>query len=218
MLTVNNLTKYFGKNKILNGVSFSLKKGEVLCLRGKSGAGKTTIVRCICNLEKPDDGEIFIDGLPSIRNKAPDKTYNRQVGMVSQGLDLFKNLTIMQNLVLAPVSLNCMSQSEAEDKARGLLQLLGIPDKENSYPCQLSGGEKQRSAVARACMLSPKVLFFDEPTSALDSKSSQEVAELIKTISNGGISVVVISHDNDFCNMLNCESVTIKEGKIALES
>lgn len=214
MLKVTNLCKSFGDKTVLDNITFSLEKGRILCLRGKSGAGKTTLIRCICNLDKADSGTISIDGVESLEKGKPDRNYQDKVGMVSQGLDLFPNLTVMDNITLAPVSRKLMDKKEAEDNALTLLESLGIGDKALSYPAQLSGGEKQRAAVARACALSPSVLFFDEPTSALDMTSTREVANLIEDIARRGISVVIITHDEAFCNMLNAETILIKDGKI----
>jgi len=214
MLKVTNLYKSFGDKTVLNNINFELGDGEILCLRGKSGAGKTTLIRCICNLDKADKGSIVIDGVESLENNRPNKNYQDKVGMVSQGLDLFPNLTVMENIVLAPVSRKLMTKEQAEKKAMEILDSLGISDKANSYPAKLSGGEKQRAAVARACILSPSVLFFDEPTSALDIDSTQDVANLIEEIAANNISVVIITHDEPFCNMLNARTIVIKDGKI----
>ena len=215
MLKVTNLYKSFGERTVLNDISFELNKGEILCLRGKSGAGKTTLIRCICNLEKADKGTISINGIESLENGKPNKAYQNNVGMVSQGFDLFPNLNVMDNLTLAPVSRKLMTKEEAEKAALALLESLDIGDKVKSYPRQLSGGEKQRVAVARACILSPSVLFFDEPTSALDMASTQEVANLIEDIAKRDIAVVIITHDEAFCNMLNAKEILIVNGKIA---
>lgn len=214
MLKVTNLYKSFGDKTVLNNISFELGDGEILCLRGKSGAGKTTLIRCICNLDKADEGSIVIDGVESLENNRPNKNYQDKVGMVSQGLDLFPNLTVMENIALAPVRRKLMTKEQAEKKALEILNSLGISDKANSYPSKLSGGEKQRAAVARACILSPSVLFFDEPTSALDIDSTQGVANLIEEIAANNISVVIITHDELFCNMLNARTIVIKDGKI----
>lgn len=215
MLKVRNLYKSFGEQTVLNDISFELNKGEILCLRGKSGAGKTTLIRCICNLEQADEGTISINGIESLENGKPNKAYQNNVGMVSQGFDLFPNLNVMDNLTLAPVSRKLMTKEEAEKAALALLESLDIADKVKSYPRQLSGGEKQRVAVARACILSPSVLFFDEPTSALDMTSTQEVANLIEDIAKRDIAVVIITHDEAFCNMLNAKEIVIVNGQIA---
>ncbi|MBE6887917.1 MAG: amino acid ABC transporter ATP-binding protein [Ruminococcaceae bacterium] len=214
MLKVTNLYKSFGDKTVLNNISFELGKGEILCLRGKSGAGKTTLIRCICNLDKADKGTVTIDGVESLENGKPNKAYQDKVGMVSQGLDLFPNLTVMENITLAPVSRKLMDKRQAEQKALEILKALEIEDKAGSYPSQLSGGEKQRAAVARACILSPSVLFFDEPTSALDIDSTQDVAKLIEEIAANDISVVIITHDEPFCNMLKARTILVKDGKI----
>ena len=215
MLKVTNLYKSFGERTVLNDISFELNKGEILCLRGKSGAGKTTLIRCICNLEQADKGTISINGIESLENGKPNKAYQNNVGMVSQGFDLFPNLNVMDNLTLAPVSRKLMTKEEAEKAALALLESLDIGDKVKSYPRQLSGGEKQRVAVARACILSPSVLFFDEPTSALDLTSTQEVANLIEDIAKRDIAVVIITHDEAFCNMLNAKEIVIVNGQIS---
>ena len=215
MLKVRNLFKSFGEQTVLNDISFELNKGEILCLRGKSGAGKTTLIRCICNLEQADKGTISINGIESLENGKPNKAYQNNIGMVSQGFDLFPNLNVMDNLTLAPVSRKLMTKEEAEKAALALLESLDIGDKVKSYPRQLSGGEKQRVAVARACILSPSVLFFDEPTSALDLTSTQEVANLIEDIAKRDIAVVIITHDEAFCNMLNAKEIVIVNGQIA---
>ena len=215
MLKVTNLYKSFDSKTVLNDISFDLETGEIMCLRGKSGAGKTTLIRCICNLDKADTGVISIDGVESLEDGKPNKTYQNKVGMVSQGLDLFPNLTVLENITLAPVSRKLMTKQQAEEGALALLESLDIKDKANSYPCNLSGGEKQRVAVARACILSPSVLFFDEPTSALDITSTQEVANLIEDIARRNISVVIITHDEAFCSMLNAKQILIVNGQIA---
>lgn len=215
MLKVSNLYKSFGNQKVLDDISFELESGEVMCLRGKSGAGKTTLIRCICNLDKADKGTISINGIESLVDGKPNKAYQNTVGMVSQGFDLFPNMTVMENLILAPVSRKLMTKDEAKKAATVLLESLDIGDKADSYPSRLSGGEKQRVAVARACILSPSVLFFDEPTSALDINSTREVANLIEDISARGISVVIITHDESFCDMLGARQILIEKGKIA---
>lgn len=215
MLKVSNLYKSFGNQKVLDDISFELESGEVMCLRGKSGAGKTTLIRCICNLDKADKGTISINGIESLADGKPNKAYQNTVGMVSQGFDLFPNMTVMENLILAPVSRKLMTKDEAKKAATVLLESLDIGDKADSYPSRLSGGEKQRVAVARACILSPSVLFFDEPTSALDINSTREVANLIEDISARGISVVIITHDESFCDMLGARQILIEKGKIA---
>ena len=215
MLKVSNLYKSFGNQKVLDDISFELESGEVMCLRGKSGAGKTTLIRCICNLDKADKGTISINGIESLADGKPNKAYQNAVGMVSQGFDLFPNMTVMENLILAPVSRKLMTKDEAKKAATVLLESLDIGDKADSYPSRLSGGEKQRVAVARACILSPSVLFFDEPTIALDINSTSEVANLIEDISSRGISVVIITHDESFCDMLGARQILIEKGKIA---
>lgn len=196
MLEVKNLNKKFANLQVLTDVSLKAYSKEVLCIRGESGAGKTTLIRCICNLETYDSGEITIDG------DSRNEFVQEKVGLVFQGFNLFPHLSIIDNLIIAPVSQKIMTKAQAEQRARELLTKLGIDSKENNYPFELSGGQKQRVAIARACMLSPKVLCFDEPTSALDSKTTEGIASILRDLASEGMCIIVISHDNDFCDMV----------------
>ena len=197
MLEVKNLNKKFGKLQVLTDVSLKAYEGEILCIKGESGAGKTTLIRCICNLETYDSGEIIIDG------KSGSEFVQEKVGLVFQSFNLFPHLSIIDNLTIAPVSQKLMTKEQARERAMELLTKLKIESKENSYPFELSGGQKQRVAIARACMLSPKVLCFDEPTSALDSKTTEGIAAILRDLASEGMCIIVISHDNDFCDMVS---------------
>ena len=176
MLEVKNLNKKFGKLQVLTDVSLKAYEGEILCIKGESGAGKTTLIRCICNLETYDSGEIIIDG------KSGSEFVQEKVGLVFQSFNLFPHLSIIDNLTIAPVSQKLMTKEQARERAIELLTKLKIESKENSYPFELSGGQKQRVAIARACMLSPKVLCFDEPSSALDSKTTEGIAAILRDL------------------------------------
>lgn len=208
MLEVINLNKKFANLEVLKDVSLKAYEGEILCIRGESGAGKTTLIRCICNLESYDSGEIIIDS----QNK--DNFSQEKVGLVFQSFNLFPHMNIIDNLTVAPVTQKLMSKEDAEKKALELLTKLGIDSKAKNYPFELSGGQKQRVAIARACMLNPKVLCFDEPTSALDSKTTQGIVTILKTLSKEGMCIVIISHDNEFCDMVSDRQLMMEKGKL----
>lgn len=211
MLEVKNLNKKFGKLQVLTDVSLKAYPQEILCIKGESGAGKTTLIRCICNLETFDSGEIIID------NQKGKEFLQEKVGLVFQGFNLFPHMSIIENLTVAPVSQKLMTKEEAETKAQELLKKLGIDSKEKNYPFELSGGQKQRVAIARACMLSPKVLCFDEPTSALDSKTTLGIATILKELAAEGMCIIVISHDNEFCDMVATRQLLMESSRL-LES
>ncbi|MGL5257886.1 MAG: amino acid ABC transporter ATP-binding protein [Proteocatella sp.] len=208
MLEVINLNKKFANLEVLKDVSLKAYEGEILCIRGESGAGKTTLIRCICNLESYDRGEIIIDS----QNK--DNFSQEKVGLVFQNFNLFPHMNIIDNLTVAPVTQKLMSKEDAEKKALELLTKLGIESKAKNYPFELSGGQKQRVAIARACMLNPKVLCFDEPTSALDSKTTQGIVTILKTLAKEGMCIVIISHDNEFCDMVSDRQLMMEKGKL----
>lgn len=208
MLEVKNLNKTFGNLNVLKDVSLKAYEGEILCIRGESGAGKTTLIRCICNLETYDNGEILIDS----QNK--ENFSQEKVGLVFQSFNLFPHMNILDNLTVSPITQKLMSKEDAEKKAVALLTKLGIEAKLKNYPFELSGGQKQRVAIARACMLNPKVLCFDEPTSALDSKTTQGIAAILKNLASEGMCIVIISHDNEFCDMVSDRQLLMESGKL----
>ena len=208
MLEVKNLNKKFGKLQVLTDVSLKAYEGEILCIKGESGAGKTTLIRCICNLETYDSGEIIIDG------KSGSEFVQEKVGLVFQSFNLFPHLSIIDNLTIAPVSQKLMTKEQARERAMELLTKLKIESKENSYPFELSGGQKQRVAIARACMLSPKVLCFDEPTSALDSKTTEGIATILRELASEGMCIIVISHDHDFCDMVATRQLNMVSSRL----
>lgn len=208
MLEVINLNKKFGKLNVLTDVSLKAYEGEILCIRGESGAGKTTLIRCICNLESYDSGEIIIDS----QNK--DNFSQEKVGLVFQSFNLFPHMNILENLTVAPITQKLISKEDAEKKALELLTKLGIDSKAKSYPFELSGGQKQRVAIARACMLNPKVLCFDEPTSALDSKTTQGIVAILKALAKEGMCILIISHDNEFCDIVSDRQLQMENGKL----
>lgn len=198
MITVKDLHISFGDLHILKGINASINKGECLVIIGPSGSGKSTFLRCINRLETPTSGDITIDGI-SMMDPATDlNKMRREVSMVFQHFNLFPHMTILENVMLAPVRHKLMSEEEAKSSARMLLKRVGIFDKADSYPSQLSGGQKQRVAIARSLALNPKVILFDEPTSALDPEMVGEVLDVMKDLAKEGMTMVVVTHEMGF--------------------
>lgn len=189
MLEVKNLSKEFNGHRILRDISFTLKDGEIMTIVGPSGAGKTTLLRIIAGLETKDSGEILIDGKPYDSGK---------VGVVFQDYNLFPNLSVLQNITLAPTLVLKKSKTEAEQDARVLLKRLQISGREQQYPYELSGGQKQRVAIARAFAMKPRILCYDEPTSALDPNLRKEVEKMILSLKKSGLTQLIITHDLNF--------------------
>ncbi|MEH7512248.1 amino acid ABC transporter ATP-binding protein [Gottfriedia acidiceleris] len=216
MLKVNNLTKQFNKQTVLNEVSFEVNKGEIVTLLGQSGAGKTTILRCINGLESFDGGSVEIDG-QLIKSKKDLLKVRKNVGLVFQNYNLFPHKTVIENIIEAPTLVLGMNKEEATKRAMDLLEQVGLSDKANSLPDELSGGQQQRVAIARACALQPKILCFDEPTSALDPELTNGIAEIMKKLAKDGMSILVITHDMEFASNVSTRTLLVKEGKV-LES
>lgn len=208
MLKVKKLNKSFGENKVLNDISFELKSGEIGVILGKSGTGKTTILRCINGLEEFDRGEIIVDDI-SIKNVKDINKIRNKTGMVFQNFNLFPHMSVLENIIQAPISVAKISKEEAINTAKKLLKLVDLEDKINSYPFELSGGQKQRVAIARACALTPKVLCFDEPTSALDAESIKKVINIINELKNKKIAILIITHDIGFANEIGDKIINI---------
>lgn len=215
IIRIKDLKKQFGKNKILKGIDFDLKASERVVVLGPSGSGKSTFLRCINRMEEPTSGEIYFKNT-LITDKNIQKM-RQAIGMVFQHFNLINNLTVMENLTLAPVKLKLMNRETAEKKARGLLRHIDLLDKAESFPASLSGGQKQRIAIVRAMMLEPKVLLFDEPTSALDPESIGDVLDLIREVANGGMTIMIVTHEMSFAKEIATRVVFIDEGKIIEE-
>lgn len=197
-IKVENMTKSFGDLVVLENINTEVDQGDIIAIIGPSGCGKSTFIRTLNLLEKPDSGAIYIDD-ENIMDKSVDINKMRQkVGMVFQHFNLFPNLTILQNITLAPVKTKQMTKEEAEEKAMQLLARVGLQDKANAYPNTLSGGQKQRIAIVRALAMNPEVLLFDEPTSALDPEMVGEVLELMKELAQDGMTMVVVTHEMGF--------------------
>lgn len=215
MLKIKDLKKNYGKNKVLRGIDFELEMGERVVVLGPSGSGKSTFLRCINRMEEPTSGEIFFKGI-LITDKNIQKI-RQDVGMVFQHFNLINNLTVMDNLILAPTILKIMDENAAIKKARGLLKHIDLLDKAESFPASLSGGQKQRIAIIRAMMMEPEVLLFDEPTSALDPESIGDVLSLIQELADNGMTIMIVTHEMGFAREIASRVVFIDEGKIIEE-
>lgn len=214
-LIVKNLRKSFGKNKVLNGINFRLTEGERVVVLGPSGSGKSTFLRCINWIEEPTAGEIVFDG--EVVTAKNIRKVRREIGMVFQHFNLINNLTVMENLTLAPVKLKLMKRDAAEKRARELLRHIGLTSKAEAYPASLSGGQKQRVAIIRAMMLSPEVLLFDEPTSALDPESIGDVLSLIRELADRGMTIIIVTHEMSFAKEIATRVVFIDKGRVIEE-
>lgn len=213
MLKVVDLKKSFNNLEVLKGISFEIEKGEIGVVLGKSGAGKTTLIRCINGLESFDSGSIIVDET-EIKNSADFSKLRGQIGMVFQNFNLFPHLTILENITEAPIRVFKKSRSEAEKIALELLDMVDLSDKKDMYPYQLSGGQQQRVAIARSCALNPKVLCFDEPTSALDQENIGNVKTIIDKFKNLGMAILIITHDIQFADTVADKIIYIEEGHL----
>jgi len=212
MITVKNLHKSFDEVSVLRGIDEHISKGEVVVIIGPSGSGKSTFLRCLNLLEKPTDGEIYVNDELIISPKCDVNKTRQQMGMVFQQFNLFPHLTIMENITLAPVKLKKMTKQEAIKKGKELLERVGLPDKANAYPAQLSGGQKQRVAIARALAMQPEIMLFDEPTSALDPEMVGEVLDVMKDLANSGMTMVVVTHEMGFAREVGTRVLFMDQG------
>lgn len=219
MILIDDLKKQFGSLEVLKGVSLKIEKGEVVALLGASGSGKSTLIRCINMLEKPTSGNIWVDGeLVSSYIPKKQQEYRKKVGMVFQHFNLFPHMTILQNMMFAPMKVKGMKKQEAKELAMQLLERVGLAEKAETYPGKLSGGQKQRVAIARALAMEPEVLLFDEPTSALDPEMVKEVLDVIKELANTGITMVVVTHEMGFAKNVASRVVFLDQGVILEDS
>lgn len=220
MLEVKNLNKKFKNVQALNHVSLTVLPGEIVSIIGSSGAGKTTLLRTISGLEKCDSGSIIIEGDIFCSNgqyskdKNIIKNFRKNLSLVFQNFNLFPHMTVLENIIQAPVNLFNISKEGAQSNALNLLTSLRIADKKDSYPCELSGGQKQRVAIARALALNPKYICFDEPTSALDPKTTKEVAEILKSLSKEERGILIITHDMEFAENVSTRMVEMQNGSM----
>ena len=217
IIKIEGLRKRFGDNEVLKGITTSVKQGEVVAIIGPSGCGKSTFLRSINLLEEPTEGKILIDGIDLTSRDVDINKMRQRVGMVFQQFNLFPNMTIRRNIMLAPVELGKMTREEADEKATELLSRIGLLDKADSYPDSLSGGQKQRVAIVRALAMNPEVLLFDEPTSALDPEMVGEVLQLMKDVAAEGMTMVVVTHEMGFAREVADRVVFMEDGKICEE-
>ena len=217
IIRVTGLQKDFGTNAVLKGIDADIHRGDVVCVIGASGSGKSTFLRCLNLLEKPTGGSIIFDG-DDLTDKHTDLNLHRQkMGMVFQQFNLFPHMTILQNMTCAPVMLKKMAKEQAEVKALDLLARVGLADRADSYPNQLSGGQKQRVAIVRALCMEPEVMLFDEPTSALDPEMVGEVLDVMKTLAAQGMTMVVVTHEMGFAREVSNRVMFLDDGIIAEE-
>ena len=215
LLDIQNLKKSYGKHEVLKGISTTISKGEVIAIIGPSGCGKSTFLRSLNLLEKPTEGIIRFEG-QNITDKDIDVDKMRErIGMVFQQFNLFPNMTIKKNIMLAPVKLKKMTPEQAEEKAMKLLERIGLKNKADAYPNMLSGGQKQRVAIARSLAMDPDVMLFDEPTSALDPEMVGEVLNLMRDLAKEGMTMVVVTHEMGFAKEVASRVLFINEGVIS---
>ncbi|MDE6973049.1 MAG: amino acid ABC transporter ATP-binding protein [Lachnospiraceae bacterium] len=218
MIVVKDLHKEFEDNHVLRGVNYHVHQGEKIVVIGPSGSGKSTFLRCLNLLETPTRGEIWFDGQLITDPKVDIDKVREHMGMVFQNFNLFNNLSIMDNITLAPVKLKLMGKEEASEKALSLLERVGLKEKADAYPNQLSGGQKQRIAIVRSLAMSPRVMLFDEPTSALDPEMVGEVLDVMKELAESGMTMVVVTHEMGFAREVGTKVVFMDEGVIMEEN
>ena len=217
VIRVRGLKKDFEDLAVLKGIDVDIYKGDVVCVIGASGSGKSTFLRCLNLLEMPTGGSIEFDGANLTSAKVDLDLHRQKMGMVFQQFNLFPHLTVLNNLTLAPVLLKKLSKEEAESKAMDLLERVGLADRADAYPNQLSGGQKQRVAIVRALCMDPEVMLFDEPTSALDPEMVGEVLDVMKTLAKKGMTMVVVTHEMGFAKEVSNRVLFLDDGLIAEE-
>ena len=215
MLEVKNLKKRFGDVDVLKGIDFKIEKGDRLAIIGPSGCGKSTLLRCLNLIEVPTSGEIFFEGNNLLDSNIKLSSVRRKIGMVFQQFNLFGNLTVLNNIILAPVKLKLMSENQAKERAHKLLRLIDLEDKCDCYPRELSGGQQQRVAIVRSLVMEPDIILFDEPTSALDPEMVGEVLSLIKKIADDGMTMIIVSHEMNFVKSCANKILFIDEGVVS---
>lgn len=218
LLTIDNIVKRFGDNTILDGISFSVKKSEVIVIVGPSGCGKSTLLRCINALEPIQDGKITLDGDVIERNSKTLPLLRQRIGMVFQSYDLFPHLTVLDNILLAPCKVQKRDKEEVKQEAMSLLERVGLKEKAKSYPRELSGGQKQRVAIVRALCMHPEILLFDEVTAALDPEMVREVLDVMLDLAKQGRTMLIVTHEMQFARAIADRIIFLDNGKIVEEA
>lgn len=215
MLEVNKLKKKIGKNIVLKEINLKIKKGDRLAIIGPSGCGKSTLLRCLNMLEVPDNGQIIFNNQDITKKGVNLSEVRRKMGMVFQQFNLFPHLTVLENIMLAPVKLGVLTEKEAKKTALDLLKSIDLGDKANHYPEELSGGQKQRVAIIRTLIMNPEIILFDEPTSALDPEMVNEVLDLIMSLAEKDITILLVSHEMEFVKKFATKILFLDEGEIS---
>ena len=213
MIDIENLRKSFGDVEVLKGINLTIKEKEVVVIIGPSGSGKSTLLRCMNYLEEPTSGKVSVDGIV-LDGEANINKVREEVGMVFQRFNLFPHMTVLDNIMLAPIKVRHSTKAEAEDTARKLLARVGLADKADAYPSQLSGGQQQRVAIARALAMKPKVMLFDEPTSALDPEMVGEVLDVMRKLAEEGMTMVIVTHEMGFAREVGDRLLFVDDGRI----
>lgn len=218
MLDVINLEKSFGKLQVLKGINVTIKRGEVVCVIGPSGGGKSTFIRCLNLLEKPTGGDIVFEGVSLMNKKVNLDEHRKKIGMVFQHFNLFANKNVLDNIALALIKVKKMNREDANEHAMKMLKRVGLEEKAKTYPNQLSGGQKQRVAIARSLAMNPDIMLFDEPTSALDPEMVGEVLSLMKELARDGMTMVVVTHEIGFAKEVADRILFLEDGVILEEN
>jgi polar amino acid transport system ATP-binding protein len=218
VIEIKNIRKNFGKNEVLKNINTEIKKGDKVVIIGPSGSGKSTFLRCMNLLETPTSGSIIFQGDDITDKKTDINKIRQKMGMVFQHFNLFPHLTVLENIMLAPVKLNLQTKEEAEENALKLLERIGLSDKKDEYPAMLSGGQKQRIAIVRSLAMKPEIMLFDEPTSALDPEMIGEVLKLMKDLAEDGMTMVVVTHEMGFAKSVANRILFMDEGQILEEN
>ena len=213
MIEIKGLRKSFGKDEVLKGIDLSIAEKEVVVIIGPSGSGKSTLLRCMNHLEEPTAGEVVVDGI-TLSGEANINKVREEVGMVFQRFNLFPHMTVLENIMLAPLKVRHTARGEAEQTARALLTRVGLAEKADAYPDNLSGGQQQRVAIARALAMHPKVMLFDEPTSALDPEMVGEVLDVMRSLAEEGMTMVIVTHEMGFAREVGDRLLFVDDGRI----
>ena len=214
MIRTRNLRKYFGSNHVLRGIDLTIEDGEVLVIVGSSGSGKSTLLRCLNLLEKPTYGSVFVDDVDITQPHVNINKIRQRIGMVFQQFNLFPNMTVLDNIKLAPKKLRKVSDRKANRRAKELLEQVGLANKANEYPQHLSGGQRQRVTIARALAMEPEVMLFDEPTSALDPEMIGEVLDVMRDLAKQGMTMVIVTHEMSFAREVGTRMIFLDKGDI----